>query len=50
MVELVGDGLGEQITLPELFRLAGLAASNGEARRLIQGGGGRLDDQAIADP
>jgi tyrosyl-tRNA synthetase len=50
VVELSADGLGEQIALPELFRLAGLAASNGEARRLIQGGGGRLDDQAIADP
>ncbi|OWJ67729.1 tyrosine--tRNA ligase [Inquilinus limosus] len=33
-----------------LFARAGLAASNGEARRLIQGGGGRVNDAAIADP
>jgi tyrosyl-tRNA synthetase len=33
----------------ELFRRAGLAASNGEARRLIKGGGARLNDAAIAD-
>ncbi len=50
VVELAVDSFGERIALPDLFRLAGLAASNGEARRLIQGGGGRLDDQAIADP
>ncbi len=31
----------------ELFREAGLAASNGEARRLIKGGGGRLNDAKI---
>ena len=29
----------------ELFRLAGLAASGGEARRLIRGGGARINDQ-----
>ncbi|MGE0717177.1 MAG: tyrosine--tRNA ligase [Alphaproteobacteria bacterium] len=33
----------------ELLRRAGLAPSNGEARRLIKGGGGRLNDAAIAD-
>ncbi|HVY13746.1 MAG TPA: tyrosine--tRNA ligase [Rhodopila sp.] len=32
-----------------LFALAGLAASNGEARRLIRGGGARVNDQAVAD-
>ncbi|SMF41010.1 tyrosyl-tRNA synthetase [Tistlia consotensis] len=31
----------------ELFREAGLAASNGEARRLIKGGGARLNDARI---
>ena len=50
VVELPGTELAEQVPLPDLFRLAGLAASNGEARRLIQGGGARLDDQAVADP
>ncbi|WP_374444102.1 tyrosine--tRNA ligase [Stella sp.] len=33
----------------ELFRQAGLAASNGEARRLVKGGGARLNDAAIED-
>ncbi|MGH7119054.1 MAG: tyrosine--tRNA ligase [Acetobacteraceae bacterium] len=32
-----------------LFTLAGLAASNGEARRLIRGGGARLNDTPIID-
>ncbi|NBP73315.1 MAG: tyrosine--tRNA ligase, partial [Alphaproteobacteria bacterium] len=32
-----------------LFARAGLANSNGEARRLIRGGGARLNDQKIAD-
>jgi tyrosyl-tRNA synthetase len=32
-----------------LFAEAGLAASNGEARRLIRGGGARLNDQVITD-
>ena len=33
----------------ELLRRAGLAASNGEARRLIKGGGGRVNDVQIGD-
>jgi tyrosyl-tRNA synthetase len=33
----------------ELFRRAGLAASNGEARRLIKGAGAKLNDETIAD-
>ncbi len=33
----------------ELFRRSGLAASGGEARRLIKGGGARLNDQKVAD-
>ena len=32
-----------------LFVVAGLAASNGEARRLIRGGGARVNDAPIAD-
>ncbi len=32
----------------ELFRRSGLAASGGEARRLIKGGGARVNDAAIA--
>jgi tyrosyl-tRNA synthetase len=33
----------------ELFRRAGLAASNSEARRLIKGGGARINDHVISD-
>jgi tyrosyl-tRNA synthetase len=33
----------------DLFRRCSLAASNGEARRLIKGGGGRINDAAVAD-
>lgn len=33
----------------EAFRRAGLAASNGEARRLIKGGGARVNDAVVAD-
>jgi tyrosyl-tRNA synthetase len=29
------------------LRRAGLAASNGEARRLIRGGGGRINDAVV---
>ena len=32
-----------------LFTQAGLASSNGDARRLIQGGGARINDKAISD-
>ncbi len=33
----------------DAFKLAGLASSNGEARRLIRGGGARLNDAVISD-
>ena len=32
-----------------IFAMAGLAASNGEARRLIKGGGARVNDVAVAE-
>ena len=32
-----------------LFQRAGLAASNGEARRLIKGGGARVNDAPVSD-
>jgi tyrosyl-tRNA synthetase len=41
--------LADGIALFELFRRAGLAASNGEARRLIKGGGGRINNVAVSD-
>jgi tyrosyl-tRNA synthetase len=41
------DALARGLPAFELFVLAGLAASNGEARRLIKGGGARLNDAVI---
>ncbi len=32
-----------------LFALAGLAGSNGEGRRLIRGGGARINDMPVKD-
>lgn len=39
----------EGVRIVELVVAAGLAASNGEARRLIRGGGVRLDDAPVTD-
>ena len=38
------------VGLLRLAVLAGLAASNGEARRLVQNRGLRLDGEALTDP
>jgi tyrosyl-tRNA synthetase len=43
------DTLEGGIAVYELLRRAGLAASNGEARRLIRGGGARLNDKPVRD-
>jgi len=48
-IEVDKSELAAGIPAFELFRLAGLAASNGEARRLIKGGGGRLNNAVIAN-
>ena len=37
------------IGMEEMFVRSGLCASKGEARRLIQGGGARLNDQIVMD-
>ncbi|MBC8268390.1 MAG: tyrosine--tRNA ligase [Rhodospirillaceae bacterium] len=37
------------IAVFELFKIAALATSNGEARKLIKGGGARLNDEKIID-
>ncbi|CEJ12316.1 Tyrosine--tRNA ligase [bacterium YEK0313] len=42
--------LGAGIGVLTLFVRAGLVASNGEARRQVQGGGLRLNDEAVTDP
>ncbi len=41
---------GEPVWICRLLTEAGLVASNGEARRLIQQGGVKLDGEKIADP
>jgi tyrosyl-tRNA synthetase len=48
-VEIPGAEFGVGIPAFALLVRAGLAASNGEARRLIRGGGARLDDVVITD-
>ena len=47
-IEVPRDRLAQGIPAYELLKESGLTASNGEARRLIKGGGGRLNDAAIA--
>ncbi len=48
-VDVAGAELAEGMPAFELLKRAGLCASNGEARRLIKGGGGRVNDVAIAN-
>ncbi len=47
--ELPRARLAEGCLVYELLRHAALAASNSEARRLIKGGGARVNDQAVTD-
>ena len=46
-VEIGRDELAGGIPAYELMRRVGLTASNGEARRLIKGGGARINDSVI---
>ncbi|MEM8783850.1 MAG: tyrosine--tRNA ligase, partial [Planctomycetota bacterium] len=46
---LPADELAAGVGVIELMKRAGFAASNGEARRLIQGGGVRIGDTKVAD-
>jgi len=48
VVELRRDVLEKGLPAFEAFARAGLAASNSEARRLIKGGGGRVNDTVLA--
>jgi tyrosyl-tRNA synthetase len=48
-VDVSAGELAEGIPAFRLFVTAGLAASNGEARRLIRSGGARVNDQTVAD-
>ncbi|HEV2188376.1 MAG TPA: tyrosine--tRNA ligase [Stellaceae bacterium] len=47
LVTVAQDTLAHGVPAFELFVQAGLATSNGEARRLIKGGGARLNDTVI---
>jgi len=49
-IEVPRDRLAQGIPAYELLRESGLTASNGAARRLIEGGGGRINDAAIDSP
>jgi tyrosyl-tRNA synthetase len=49
VLEVERAELAGGIAAYELLRRSGLAASNGEARRLIKGGGARLNDAVIED-
>jgi tyrosyl-tRNA synthetase len=46
---LEATALGKGMAAYELFRQAGLASSGGDAKRLIRGGGGRINDQKVDD-
>jgi tyrosyl-tRNA synthetase len=48
-IEVPRTELERGIPAFDLFRRCGLAASNGEARRLIKGGGARINDAGVAD-
>ena len=50
MPEVVWSGSTDGVGLLSLITTANLAASNGEARRLVQQGGVRIDDQKVSDP
>ena len=48
-MEVARDTLEAGIGILSLFVSAGLVASNGEARRQVQGGGVRLNDEQVSD-
>ena len=48
-VEVSRDRLESGIPVFELMRMAELVKSNGEARRLIKGGGARINDEQVKD-
>jgi tyrosyl-tRNA synthetase len=48
-IEVSESELTSGMTVIDLLRSAGLAESNGEARRLIQGGGAKVNDKPVSD-
>ncbi|MBT5414020.1 MAG: tyrosine--tRNA ligase, partial [Rhodospirillaceae bacterium] len=49
MIAIAREKLTEGVPLLDLLMEAGLCASKSEARRLIRGGGGRVNDVAVED-
>ena len=47
---LTAEEIGAGISASQLFVRSGLVSSGKEARRLIEGGGARMDDEAMGDP
>ena len=47
--EVSREEFAQGVSVVELFRRSGLVASNGEARRLIRGGGARLNEARVDD-
>lgn len=48
-VEIAREELEKGIPAYDLFRRVGLAASGGEARKLIRGGGAKINDEQVKD-
>lgn len=48
-IDVARADLDAGIGVLAVFTMAGLSASNGEARRLIRGGGAKINDQAVSD-
>lgn len=48
-IEVSKSDLQGGIVVIDLFRQAGLVESNGDGKRLIQGGGARVNDQSVSD-
>ena len=48
-IEIPRTRLDEGVPVYDLLREAGLAKSNSEARRLIRGGGARVNDKPVRD-
>lgn len=48
-VSVEASQLSEGLWIVDAMRIAGLAATNGEARRLIKNGGARVNDVAVSD-
>lgn len=48
-ITLPAGELESGMSVMELFRRAGLVESNGEAKRLVQGGGAKVNDEKVGD-